>query len=315
MSEHKYFQFPVSLLRDLTVNKFAAIDKIIDCGLYRMASKNVPTPEAVARQLNYDLYHKKISGELDEYIAELIETNEFHYNLEYEDEGFDMFTHEGEISELQALFIDYDTFYQLAIEHYQIHAVFETRKVFGINIKDAARTYELGKELWEANAGKPFASFNADKCFEYRDEAKKEFDLIMFAAVAAVNSILGKKTSCKITRAFLLARMFGYAGTDDVPKRLPEDIAPMFWKWTTEKRIDRIIKNLWDKWYYVTYSYHTGGTYVTPLSRHKNKGEAREFLIEKAEMNKMKNKLKDIKDKENEIRTRFNQRINKVGIN
>lgn len=294
MSEYKYMQFPVSLLRDLTVNKFEAIDKMIVCGLYRFASLNVPTPEAVARQLAYDMYRDKLTGELDEYIVEFIRADQLTFNENYRGfSGFGMFEPEDEISELQTLFDVDDTFYQLAIEHYQIHAVFEAGKVLGITVGNPAQSYRIGKEICEANVGTPFAMVKKDKCFEFRDDEKKEFDLIMFAANAAVNSIVGKKLYCKTNKGHIIARMFGYASIKQLPKRLPADIAPLFEKYSTRHHWEKLRDHLKVDWHWVLCPGNKGN-YVSQWNKDKPYKFVESELKKIIAANSFKNKLKKL---------------------
>lgn len=297
MSEYKYMQFPVTLLRDLTVNKFEAIDKMIVCGLYRFASLNVPTPEAVARQLAYDMYRDKLTGELDEYIVEFIRADQLTFNENYRGfSGFGMFEPEDEISELQTLFDVDDTFYQLAIEHYQIHAVFEAGKnVLDVNVGNAAGTYELGKEICEANEGKPFAMVSKDVCFIFRDNEKSEFELMCFAAHAAVNSIVGKKLYCCTNKGHILARMFGYGSIKHLPKRLPIDIAPLYEKYSTRHHWEKLRDHLKVDWHWVL-SPGFRSYYVSKWNKSKPYKLVESELKKIIEANKFKNKLKKLKE-------------------
>lgn len=118
---------------------------------------------------------------------------------------------------------------------------------------------------------------------------KSEFEIACFCAFTALKSILVSKLSCKTNKAHIHARMFGFRSIKEMPEHLEGYEA----KYSTRRRMDRIILELELSWELKMFSNHTRGMFVSfklPLER----------LAQTCEFQKKKYKEKELKEKKKE---------------
>jgi len=238
MSEYRYLQIPVYLLREIYNNKFEAFDKMITCGIYRHSQNYYIDPDLCEAE---------------------------YYNM-------------------------------------QLHNFKEAAKFLRINVRDIETEFLKGRKIDNKGSGGAYAMVKLDLIFEYRDEDKTEFELMLFAANAALISILGEKEQCKTNKGHILARMFGYLSTRDIPEVLPKDIEYLYKKYQHRYHFDNLVNELKLNWFWAFYANFTRGMY---FKRHKGINGLKTALKQLktiAEANKRSYKLKQLKEIEKEVR-------------
>jgi len=168
---------------------------------------------------------------------------------------------------------------------------------FGIKLGSVEGTIKNGRNLYRSIDRKaPKVGIFKDMLFEYYKEEKTPFEKACLLAYLALKSIIGNKSYCKCTNAYLLSRMAGYS---KIAKKLPKDIKPF----STEYQLRKIITELRLVWGLVYYSRYTRGFYVS------FKMELEDLILQ-AENNRATFKKKQLKDEENEILKRIKNKLN-----
>lgn len=298
--ELKYFQFPLFLLRDLMKDKEMTLNKIICFGLYKASQRVKCDIREVARQLMFVYYSeiKKMPNELLKIIENSIDEGTLIIDEDYHGFNGNIFDPETEIkcliNEKNGLFRFDEDFFNLAVELYQIRQAYKFINISG-NYKN---TLNVSKSIEARIPDKePLPMVSKDKVFEFRDNPKTERDLMKFACYIAINSILGKKLSCRTTKEMILCRAHGYKNRASMPEKLPAT----FVKYSNRYHIDRILIELSDKWHMNFYARNMRGMYVGKLPV--------EQLAEYAERNKLKNRVASFRNKQRQAQVRALQTI------
>lgn len=304
MNDYTYLQFPIYLLQEIHNDQHKAFDKIIDCGIYRRASHLSKEPKDVARQLIYDYYMEKLPYSLVQTIEHYAEAGTIELDPDYR--GFTglngTFDPEDEIQQLIELFNGNPDFHSEALEHLILHTIELAAKNNGITNVRPEAVLSNGFEIDSNGTGKPYSMVSIDKCFEYYKNNKSEFDLMQFAAHAALVSIIGKKHYCKTDKAMILARMFGYASPKAVPDPLPAHIAPLYKKYQSSRHHMGKLLNSMPKWYWLLYGYRVRGIYIAKCQSTFDYDTSLKSLISIVEKKKEQRRVNDLKLKTNEIR-------------
>jgi len=302
MSEEKYFQFPLFLMRDLTTNKEQALNNIIRYGLYSMSLKIQTTIEDAAKQLMYCYYRdraslpKNLEGKMGLYINHKQLTLDEDYN------GFngETFNPELEIEQLLEIFKTDLEFQAKVIDFYKIRQAYKAIGVTG----DYTNAVRVGKQIQNSiPKGEPMPMMNKNQLFEFRDNDKKEFDLMLFAINIGIRSIIGQKSYSKTNKKMILCRAFGYSSVKHLPDIMPE----LFHKYSGRYHFDRLLKMiLIGNWNIISYAEKMRGMYVGFKSK-----ITKEKLAEIAEMNKYKAKIEALKAENNAAREKA---LNKIKL-
>lgn len=158
----------------------------------------------------------------------------------------------------------------------------------GIEWGNAKLTLKEGKRLFESMPDKsPITSIRKDILFDYYNNEKSEFEIACFLAFAALRSIMQAKPYSKTNKGLIHARMFGYRSVKEIPVHLMEGFEV---KYSTRRRMDRIIQELEFTWGLKMFSNHTRGLFVSFKMDH-------EALARICETQKMKYKEKVLKEK------------------
>ncbi len=304
MNEYTYLQFPIYLLQEIHSDQHKAFYKIIDCGIYKRASHLSKAPKDVARQLIYDYYMDKLPCSLVRFIEGYAEAGTIELDPDHKGfVGFDgTFEAEDEIQQLIEIFDTDPDFHSEALEHLKLHTIELAAKSKGItNIRPEA-VLSNGLKIDSKGAGKPYAMVTTSVIFDYYKNEKSEFDLMQFAAHAALVSIIGEKPYCKTNKGMILARMFGYASQKAVPDPIPAHIAPLYKKYQNRYHMDKLLNKLKSSWYWLFYAYHTRGLYIAKCQSAFDSEASLKSLITIVESKKEKRRLNELKLKTNEIR-------------
>ena len=157
----------------------------------------------------------------------------------------------------------------------------------GATFENPESAFSTGEKLFESmpeNA--PQTSIQKEMLFDYYNNKKSEFEIACFLVFTALKSIIGRKPYCKTNKALIHSRMFGFRAF----KEMPEHLEGMELKYSTRRRMDRIINELELNWNLKTYSRYTRGLFVS----------FKLTLEELAEINEsqtMKYKTQELKDK------------------
>jgi hypothetical protein len=281
MTNDRYFQFPLFLLRDLTTDKNKALNNIIKYGLYSFGEKINQDLNEVIRQLMYCYYRDTnvLPNDLIKLIDRYVDKDE-DYN------GFNgsEFNPEYETEQLIEIFKTDVNFQAKAIEFYKIRQAYSFMGITG-NFENCL---SVGKQIQDTiPKGEPMPMINKNQLFEFRDEDKTEIELMQFAVNIAIRSIIGEKAYSKTNKPMILCRAFGYSSIKLIPEAMPE----LFYKYSKRYHIDKIILKLeLGNWNLIFYGNNMRGMYIG----FENKITL-DKLAETAEMKKDKTKIENLK--------------------
>lgn len=299
-TNEKYFQFPLFLLRDLIEDKEKTLNNILIYGAYSFSQKLYSNLKATAKQLMYEYYRgnlpKDLLNSLQSYINEdIIEIDE-----DFSRFNGNEFNPEVEVEQLLVIWQTNTKFKNRAIEFYKTILAFRFTRIIG----NYQNVIDIGEQIKNTiNPGEPMPMINKELLFQYRDNDKTEFELIQLACYIGIRSILGKKSYCKTNKPMILCRAFGYSSN----KTLPEEMPPLFIKYSNRYHIDRVLKSIeLNNWNLHFYSNQMRGLYVGI----KNKISL-ETLVLTAETNKQKNKVEKLKQDKNNAKQKALQQFYK----
>ena len=288
MTDKKYFQFPLFLLRDLMTDKHKALNNIISYGLYAYSETLQPEIKQVMTQLMYCYYRnqKEMPKDLLRTMQRYIDNETLLLDEDYN--GFvgnnKEFNPEYEIEQLTPIFEADIDFQNKAIEFYKIRQAYNYIGVTG----DFENSLKVGKQIQSTiPKGEPMPMINKNQLFEYRDDEKTEFELIQFAVNIAIRSIIGQSSYTKTNKQMILCRAFGYSTI----KYLPETMPAIYYKYSNRYHIDKVVQKLEiDNWNLSFYASNMRGMYIGLKDK-----ISLENLIETAEMKKEKTKIENLK--------------------
>lgn len=140
-------------------------------------------------------------------------------------------------------------------EHYEM-----TLDILDYTFYNPEMSFELAENLYYKYGEKTPAVGLATKIvWDYYQNPKTEFQIMVLCAFCAVRSILGKKRFCKTNNALIIERMFGYCKTN--PK--PTYTTAIFKKYSKRHHIDKVMKELELSWGLKNYSNHIRGFYLS----------------------------------------------------
>jgi hypothetical protein len=142
--------------------------------------------------------------------------------------------------------------------------------------------------------------------FDFRDNEKKEIDLIQLVSYIAVKSILGVKSFVKTNKMHIVCRMFGYSSVKHLPVKMPTNINSLFLKYSNRYHIDKVLMQLELNWNVITYSNKIRGMYIAMSNK-----TSIEQLALLAETRKHKNRIAEHKKKKKEATAKALEQLNK----
>jgi hypothetical protein len=186
----------------------------------------------------------------------------------------------------------------LKLEHGSIEKKMEDAgSYFGITWGNTLKSYRSGETLYESiPENSPMAGINKDVCFDFYKNHKTPDEIAVLLAFLAIKSIIGTKPYCRITNAYLIARMAGYAKIEDMPHPLPEPLAQYHHN-KHRRKLDKIKKELQLNWNVNIYGTHTRGYYVSI----DKKFDMNKLAFE-AEKRRKSTKEKELKQRNDEAR-------------
>jgi hypothetical protein len=165
---------------------------------------------------------------------------------------------------------------------------------------DIKRKFKIGQDLYNSYGTSPMVGMNMPIFWDFYKNDKSDFEIACLAAFLGIKSILGVKPYCKITNAYLWARMNGISKAVEDVSMLSESIQ----KYANEYQTVKIKNELRENWGLVTYSRFTRGFYVSYTLD-------LEALIFEAEKKRKSTKDKQYKQNEKETLLKVLARLNK----
>ena len=196
------------------------------------------------------------------------------------------------------------------------YACYEYTVKHGCSFKDAATYFNIsfggdnnkrsllnaeakGKQLYNSTPDKsPNVGIKLSTYWQYYKDFKTDFEKICLLAYLSIQSIVQKKSYCKIDNSFFLSRMDGNAGVIDLIQ-LSLEIK----KYGKEYQLVKIKKELILNWNLKHYSRHTRGFYVS-FSMNL------EDLIYEAEKRRKSYNEKQLKEEEKKAVAKVLERLN-----
>lgn len=130
---------------------------------------------------------------------------------------------------------------------------------FGITLGYIKGSIENGQELHESiHPRSPMTGINKDLLFDFYDGNQSINEIVVLLAHLAIKSILGQKSFCRVTNDYLLCRMAGYPGMNDM-EALPDYLSP----YATRRRMDNIKSELQKSYGLQIYARYTRGFFVS----------------------------------------------------
>ncbi len=182
----------------------------------------------------------------------------------------------------------------------EIESFEESAAYLRVVLNDVKWSFENGQRLYKKfGSGCPKFGINTKIFWDYyKDENKKEFDLVCLLAFLAMKSIIQNKPCQKLTNNYLLSRMAGMSKVCE-KEFLPHEIK----KYSNEYQLKKIKNNLSiEKWGLKTYSNRTRGFYIS------FKLELEDLMLY-AEKNKLKNKQIEYKKMHDETLARVLKKL------
>jgi len=172
----------------------------------------------------------------------------------------------------------------------------------GITVQNCRSSYNKGKAI-SSRGETVMVSVSKSILFDFYQNKKTEFEIIIFCAYAATRSIIGKKPFIKVTNEFLIARMFGYASIADMPASFK--LRKEYKKYTQRYTLDKIKKELTDNWGLKLYGRYTRGFYISYTLGY-------ETLVLYAEKNRKAYKDKILKAEKDAVLLRVLAKLNET---
>jgi len=131
---------------------------------------------------------------------------------------------------------------------------------YGVKAGNENATLSNGEDLFNSiPEDSPKVGINKDVYFDFYKNEKTDFVKACFLAFLALKSIINKKAYCRITNAYLWARMDGKThSVDNI-----EDLSPDIQRFANEYQMRKIKTELRNNWKLVYYGRYTRGCYYS----------------------------------------------------
>ena len=174
----------------------------------------------------------------------------------------------------------------------------DSASYFNVTLGNIRRTLQNGESMMnDSKIRGPMSGINKSVFWDYYNNYKTEFEIVLLLAYLSVKSIIGPDAYKRITNDFMFCRMAGYNSQKEM-EGLPEELQ----RYKTRKYIGKIKKGLKENFGLKVYGRYTHGFYVTFKLTF-------EQLVREIETNRKRNKDNDLKKREKEI---INKVLNEV---
>ena len=209
MTQFRFFQFPLLLLKDLHLDYNKAMNDILVFSAVDFSLKQKVKDSDAAKQALYSYYRKKGLTELIRLVDSYVEEGE----ITYDDHNIG-FTADGknfnpDTSEILPLLEEDNELKVMARLNCQLTKI---ESFFGIKVSDYDQIFERYDRIkstvfkHEERFGKdPRPTVEVDLFFDLR----KEYSPILFSAYMAIKSIQGPNNFCATNKNVILMRMLG----------------------------------------------------------------------------------------------------------
>jgi len=176
----------------------------------------------------------------------------------------------------------------------------DSLKYLRVTNPNPLNVFKIGRELYDSTpSGFPMVGINVDTYWDFKRSHKSEFEKVCLLASLGIKSILGRKTYCKITMKYLLARMNGESKSNE-HNELPEPLQ----KYALRYHYTKLKLELQHNWNLKEYSFHTRGFYVSFKLE-------QEELIYKVEESRQTRRNKELMDMKKQVRLDVLNQLNK----
>ena len=135
----------------------------------------------------------------------------------------------------------------------------DSANYFGVTLGNITRTAQNGESLDYKTPERPvMTGISKHLTFEFYDSPKTDNEISVLLSFLAMKSILGKKSFCRITTAFLLCRMAGYSTISEMSE-LPEQLKKYRSRW----HLDCLKSALRNHYGLKIYGRYTRGFYIS----------------------------------------------------
>lgn len=281
-SKLNYIRFPIYFIRDMLVDKDVGIRKMLLFG-YCMAADRLDVDEYNAYRQTVYCYYQYVKAPdsmraiiptfIKEEIEVLIGNGLFDYDPDHYGFGCDgVLDVEHEISQLMEYGRKEPKFHKMVLEYHRIRS---TAELFGISVTDIDSVIaQYRKYSEESTKHTRWVSIKIGLLFEYMNQPKTEYQVMLLAAYMGVKAIIGNESYKRTTYPYIMANMFGCIDDDERQRILaqPENskLKELYDKYTTRKVFGRINKDLQKDGFVREWLPHgKSGTFVSTKLSHK----------------------------------------------
>lgn len=141
-----------------------------------------------------------------------------------------------------------------------IEKIIQSAKNFSAVLKSAEQVLNNGKIIHNSiPSNSPIVGLSVAMFWDFYLNEKTEFEKVSLLGFLAIKSILGNKTYCKITNAYLWARMDGKTSAKVEVDELSNELRKYANRYQTENIKNELIIN----WHLIYFSHYTRGFYVS----------------------------------------------------
>ncbi len=166
-------------------------------------------------------------------------------------------------------------------------------KFWSVKLGNSKTAFKQGEKIYKNNTCKVFTGINSDIFWDFYKNVKQDFDIECLIMFLAMRSIVGNKREVNTNKAFVTARMFGFATIGENIFNLP----------FTRYHWDKIIITLetdWNLKYFSSLGFRGFRIGINTTL---------ENIIFNAETSKAKNKKSELKDRKKEILVKIRNSI------
>ena len=253
-SKLNYIRFPLYFIRDMLVDKDVGIKKMLLFG-YCLAADRLDVDEYNAYCQTVYCYYQYVKDPdsmraiIPTYIKEeidmLINHRQFDYDPDHYGFGCDgVLDVEHEISQLMEHGRKEPKFHKIVLEFHRIRS---TADLFGINVTDIDSVIDQYRKYSDESAKHTrWVSVKIGLLFEYMNQPKTEYQVMLLAAYMGVKAIIGNKPYARTTKSYILANMFGCMNETELQTLLikNETLAELYHKYSSRKMFEKLNKEL-----------------------------------------------------------------------
>jgi len=246
MTQLKYFQFPLIMLREVHKNYDRAMQDIVNYAIVDFALKQNINQEDAARELIYSYYRDK-SGAYEPAMAALADRFEKGHLETYED--YIVFGSDGEVNhdtvgQVSEYLESDNELRSLAIQNKQLQNIDSFFKIKGSTSNYRYHSYQKLKKTIEVHQAKhgrdPHPTILTDLFWDlYQGK-----DPVLFAGYMAIRSIEGHNTYAATNRPTIAGRMAGAKSLAVIEKLKPDERA-IYEKYTHRYHFNKLIEHLY----------------------------------------------------------------------